>query len=87
MDLSRALELTPWTGIESLKNGELLSGKCHSTTQSFRPHIVILSNRVADGVGAEISADRVVQVELRQFAGNLISQPTAPGAREYPNPA
>lgn len=63
VDLSRSGEKTPWAALESIKNGEISSGKYHSTCESFRrPHVVILANRPADDVGVAISRDRVVEV-------------------------
>ena len=79
VDLSRSDEVTPWAAIESIKNGEILSGKHRSRAESFcRPHVIILANRPADNVGVEISSDRVVEVEIRRFIEELESAPMAP---------
>ena len=79
VDLSRSGEKTPWAAIESIKNGEISSGKYHSTCESFpRPHVVILANRPADDVGAAISRDRVVEVEVHRFIEELEGAPAAP---------
>jgi hypothetical protein len=89
VDLSRNKLDTPWTAIESLKNGEFLSGKYQSTCESFRrPHVVVLANRPADGVGEHISADRIVEVELRGFMDKIAGSPTLPAnmmeLRQFP---
>jgi len=79
VDLSRSDDKTPWAAIESIKNGEISSGKCHSTVDSFRrPHVVVLANRPADNVGIEISRDRVVEVEAHRFIEELEGAPIAP---------
>ena len=77
--MSRSDEKTPWAAIESIKNGEISSGKHHSTCESFpRPHVVTLANRPADDVGVAISRDRVVEVEVHRFIEELEGAPTAP---------
>ena len=79
VDLSRSDEKTPWAAIEAIKNGEISSGKYHSTVESFRrPHVVMLANRPADNVGVEMSRDRVVEVEVHRFIEELDGAPTAP---------
>ena len=79
VDLSRSDEKTPWAAIEAIKNGEISSGKYHSTVESFRrPHVVTLANRPADNVGVEMSRDRVVEVEVHRFIEELDGAPTAP---------
>ena len=79
IDLSRSDEKTPWAAIEAIKNGEISSGKYHSTVESFRrPHVVMLANRPADNVGVEMSRDRVVEGEVHRFIEELDGAPTAP---------
>lgn len=73
-DLRRAADGgdTPWHAMECLKNGQIASGKYQSTTLTLpRPWVVALHNMPAPSVGAAISADRVVEVELRAFNAGL----------------
>ena len=73
-DLTRAVASTeaPWAAIEAIKNGVVPTTKYQSTTIHFaRPWVLVLANVAAPGVGVEISADRIVEVELRAFADGL----------------
>lgn len=68
VDLARHDAKINWTGIEAIKNGEIFCGKYQSTTLSFpRPQVLVLANVPPMGVGTEISVDRVIGVEIRNF--------------------
>lgn len=82
VDLSRSTAESqwPWRTLEDIKNGSASAGKYQSKRLRFaRPHVVILSNQPPPGVGTDISADRVIAVELRGFAQEL-ENGTAPPA-------
>jgi len=81
VDLSRNEDHVPWAAIEQCKNGVIVSGKYQSRVYNIdRPHVIILANQPAPNVGRDISADRIIQIELREFIVRLDIAAAAPTA-------
>lgn len=69
VDLYRSSDQVPWDALEQAKNGVVASGKYTSKVHHIGcPHIVVFANVPDPDVGVKVSQDRVIQVELREFA-------------------